>query len=129
MRITTEIRNKMAERLENLAYFNKVYKQKRSNISDQNLPAVSVISGAGVYSNGTSETDHTVRLEIRAKDVNIQDALDAHAEVVEPLFKVGDTLDGLIEWLRPDSFDYILDDDSDVGVMVLDFNVKYEVNL
>jgi hypothetical protein len=127
MRKTQAIREKIALDISNLAFFNKVYSVKRTNIPDSSLPAVTVTTGTGDYGNGATETSILIRVEIKDKGAKVEDILDSHAERVEPLFPVGSTLGGLVEYMNPVSFDYALDDDSATGVIGLNFEINYEV--
>jgi len=127
-RRTKEIRQKLHDDISNLAYFTKVYKEKKNNIEELDLPAVCIIMGSGVPSGDLLEIDLSVRVEIHDKRVNINDLLDDHAEKLETdLLVLGYTMDDLIEGMLMESFDYSKDEQSTNGVLGLNYNVKYGV--
>lgn len=127
MRFTQEIREAIAAKIP-LNPITKVYDYDKKNITDDKLPAVTIANGQGTWDNGATECYVSFQIEIKTKadDNKIQNELDKLAEIVEPLFPIGTTLNGLVEFMNPESFDYILDNDSSTGTMVLNFNVKYE---
>ena len=127
MRKTTQIREAVADDIDALAAFT-VYSWNKTNIANTNLPAVTVTINSGVYENGVQDCNAGLRIEIKAESLTkVEDVLDVHAELIEPLFPVGHTLGGLVEYMLPESFDYAFDSDSSTGTMGLNFNVKYEV--
>ena len=130
--MTQQIRESMAASVKALVLLNtlpryNVYSVRRDNLTDEQLPAVVITIADGFYENGAEETSVNVRVEIRDTGKKIENILDDHAQnYIEPLFPIGNTLGGLVEYIKPVSFAYILDDDSDVGSMILNYNVKYE---
>jgi len=126
MRKTQEIREAVAADVEALAAFN-VYSYGKDNIADDNLPAVTVTIAGGSFENGAEDCVVGLRVEIKAKATKVENTLDSHAELIEPLFPIGHTLNGLVEYMLPESFDYAIDSSSSTGTMGLNFNVKYEV--
>ena len=129
MRQTTEIRNAIAAKLTTLGLFNKVYSYTKLNIPDADLPAAIVSISQGVYTPGDyddMDVSIQLRIEIKDKGMNVEDILDGHAELVEPLLKRGETLNGILENLIPSSFDYSLDPTSNAGIMGLNFEIDYE---
>lgn len=126
MRKTQEIREAVATDIDALATFN-VYSYAKDNIADSDLPAVTVTINSGVYENGVQDCSVGLRIEIKAKATKVENVLDTHAEAIEPLFPIGHTLNDLVEYMLPESFDYAYDSDSSTGTMGLNFNVKYEV--
>ena len=126
MRKTQEIREAVAADIDALATFN-VYDYNKVNIADEDLPAVTTTIAGGSYESGAEDCTLNLRIEIKAKGVKVENILDDYAELIEPLFPVGHTLNGLVEYMLPESFDYAFDSDSSTGTMGLNFNVKYEV--
>lgn len=135
MRKTQEIREAIATKLTALIgldtnpYFKKVYSVRKNIIADTNLPAAVVTVLGGVHDESFSPQEITASLNIEIKDKgdNIEDILDDHAEKVESIFKVGETLNDLIEYMNPQSFDYSLDTESTAGTIILNYTIKYEV--
>ena len=127
IRITQQIRESMAAEVNALAKYS-VYSVKRENLTDEQLPAVIVTINDGSYDNGAEDVYVDVRVEIRDKGSKIENILDDHAQnYIEPLFPIGNTLNGLVEYIKPTSFAYLLDSESSQGSMILNYNVKYEV--
>lgn len=127
IRITQQIREYMAAEVNALAKYS-VYPVKRENLTDEQLPAVMVTINDGNYDNGAEDVYVDVRVEIRDKGSKIENILDDHAQnYIEPLFPIGNTLNGLVEYIKPTSFAYLLDSESSQGSMILNYNVKYEV--
>lgn len=127
IRITQQIREYMAAEVNALAKYS-VYSVKRENLTDEQLPAVIVTINDGSYDNGAEDVYVDVRVEIRDKGSKIENILDDHAQnYIEPLFPIGNTLNGLVEYIKPTSFAYLLDSESSQGSMILNYNVKYEV--
>mgnify|MGYP000707654896 CR=1 FL=1 len=126
MRFTQEIRQAIAAIIPDDTF--TVYDYEKRNLMDANLPAVTVGNGNGSWESANTECyiDFRINIIIKADDNEVQNELDDYAEIVEPLFPIGSTLNGLVEFMNPDSFDYVLDNDSSTGTMVLNFNVKYE---
>ena len=130
--MTQQIRESMAASVKALVLLNtlpryNVYSVRRDNLTDEQLPAVVITIADGFYENGAEETSVNVRVEIRDTGKKIENILDDHAQnYIEPLFPIGNTLGGLVEYIKPVSFAYILDDDSGIGSMILNYNVKYE---
>jgi len=125
------IREKIAEIIENFAggakY--KAYSTRKNNIGDsaKDLPAVVVTTGVGLFEDGAEEISLEVRVAIHDNAKEVENLLDTHSQDIYDLLPIGSTLDGLVEYIKPESFDYILDNESDAGVKILIFNVKYEV--
>ena len=127
IRITQQIRESMSAEVNALAKYS-VYSVKRENLTDEQLPAVIVTINDGSYDNGAEDVYVDVRVEIRDKGSKIENILDDHAQnYIEPLFPIGNTLNGLVEYIKPTSFAYLLDSESSQGSMILNYNVKYEV--
>ena len=124
-----EIRNTIADTIAAFAggakY--KTYAKKTNNIQDKNLPAVVVTTVVGLFMDGAEEISLEVRVVIHDNEKDIEDVLDVHSNDIYELFPIGSTLGGLVEYMKPESFDYVLDDQSDAGAKVLIFNVKFEV--
>lgn len=132
MRFTQVIREKIGEILEShanvIAAGITVYNYDKKNISDRSLPAITIVNGTGIYENGCEEITIPYRVELHAvHPTKIQNTLDALAEVVEPILPIATTLDGLVEYMNPESFDYSFDETTGNGKMGLNFNIKYEV--
>lgn len=125
MRKTTAIRKEVGSIIETLAKFS-VYTYTKNNLEDKDLPAVIVTTSTGAYEDGDENVLLDIRVEIRDKESKIEDVLDAHAEMIEPLLPIGDSLGGLVEYIKPESFDYLVDSETNVGTMGLNYNVKYE---
>ena len=130
--MTQQIRESMAASvkallLPTLLQRYNVYSVRRDNLTDAQLPAVVITIPDGFFENGAEETSVNVRVEIRDTGKKIENILDDHAQnYIEPLFPIGNTLSGLVEYIKPVSFAYILDDDSGIGSMILNYNVNYE---
>ena len=135
MRKTQEIREAIAakltalEGLDLLPYFKKVYSVRKNAIDPVNLPAavVTILGGVHEESFSPQETVVSLNIEIKDKGDEIEDILDDHAEKVESIFKVGETLSDLIEYMNSQSFDYSLDTESTAGTIILNYTIKYEV--
>ena len=133
MRKSQVIREAIAAKLEalvgldTLPYFKKVYSSHRV-VSGENLPAATVMGGGGTFDNNLNDTDvdMTVSIIIKAKGDNVQDILDSHAEKIETIFKIGETLGDLVEYMNPESFDYLIDENSTAGTMTLTYTINYE---
>lgn len=126
VRMTQQIREAIAADINALARFN-VYSYKRDNIMENKLPAVVVTIGDGFFEDGAETVSVDVRVEILDKGTKIENILDDHAEnYVEPLFPIGFVLGGLVEYMKPISFSYLLDTESALGSMILNYNVKYD---
>ncbi len=130
MTTAKEIREKIAADIRTIAggaKFGKVYSTHRNNIDAKNLPAVVVTTAVGLFLDGAENISLEVRVLIHDNEKDIENVLDVHSKDIYDLLPIGVDLGGLVEYMKPESFDYILDTDSNAGVKVLIFNVKYEV--
>ena len=125
MRFTQQIREAVAAELNTLVGYT-VYPYFKDNIDKQKLPALTVTIGSGVWENGASDCLMPCRIEIKDYSSKIDNKLDDHAEIIEPLFPIGHTLNELVEYMIPESFDYSFDSESNTGIMGLNFNIKWE---
>ncbi len=124
--MTQQIREAIALKVDNLAKYS-VYSYRRDNLTPEQLPAVIVTIGGGSYEDGSEVMSVDVRIEIRDNGSKIENILDDHAEnFIEPLFPIGNPLGGLVEYMKPESFSYLLDTESSLGSMILNYNVKYD---
>ena len=125
-----EIREKIAADIRTVAggaKFGKVYTNKTNNIADKYLPAVVVRTGVGFFETGAEEISLEVSVTIHDNVEDVEDLLDLHSQDIYDLFPICTMLGGLVEYMKPESFDYVLDTQSNAGVKVLIFNVKFEV--
>lgn len=127
MRKTKAIRQEIKKIIDASGVDFTVYDYDKRNISDNKLPAITIQTGAGVYSNGAEECDLVLFIKIHDKNPKIQDTLDDHAEIIEPIFPIGSTLNNLVEYMNPESFSDVFDESSSMGIMTLVFNINYEV--
>ena len=124
--MTQQIREAITDKINALAKYN-VYSVRRDNLTEAQLPAVIVTIDGGIYEDGAEVTSVDVRIEIRDKGLKLENILDDHAEnFIEPLFPIGNPLGGLVEYMKPESFSYLLDTESSLGSMILNYNVKYD---
>ena len=104
------------------------YSTHRISIDKKNLPAVVVTTGVGLFQTGAEEVSLVVRMVIHDNKPAVENELDLHSQDIFDLFPIGSTLGGLVEYIKPESFDYVLDTEgSNAGAKVLIFNVNYEV--
>ena len=98
------------------------------NVADDDNIVVSVTLGQGTKSNELGNVwDANVRVEITLKSTGIiEDALDSEAEIIEPMLATKTDLDGLVESFVIGSYDYAVDKELGIGVMGLNYNVKYD---
>lgn len=98
------------------------------NVADDENIVVSVTLGAGTKSSELGNVwDANVRVEITLKSTGIiEDALDSEAEIIEPMLAAKTDLDGLVESFVIASYDYAVDKELGIGVMGLNYNVKYD---
>ena len=125
------IRKKMAEMINGSPLILTAYDYDKDNLTDDKLPAVTISTGGGAFTTGAEECEVDFRLEIKVKSVKaseIESDLDTFAEQLFNLFPIGDTLDNLVEYIKPESFEpHSVDPDGSIGTKGLNFNVKYEV--
>lgn len=135
MRNTQTIRIAIAARLKALQgndltqYFKTVYDHNKAFVNDDKLPAVSVTISGGIFDGmlDTGDgTDLNVSIKIFAKGDNIEDRLDTHAEKIEEIFAIGETLNDSVEWMNPTSFNSAFDENSTAGTMNLNYTINYE---
>lgn len=125
-RFTQQIRETIADKIDALAKYS-VYSYKRENIQADQLPAVIVTITGGVYEDGAETVDVDVIIEIIDKGSKIENILDDHAEnYIEPLFPIGNPLDGLVEYMKPMSFSYQTDSETALGSIILNYNINYD---
>ena len=136
-RKTTTIRQNVAARLTALGIFNDVLEGSASVNTINNagvFPVCTVGLLDGVYTDepldGPAYTETTLNVVIYFKKTLssqvIETELDVLAETVENDFETGDkTFSDSLKVVVPDSFNYVIDTDSGIGVLNLVYRIKF----
>lgn len=137
-RKTTTIRQNVAARVTTLGIFNSVYEGEQSinTVNNSNaFPACTVTVKDGTYDTAPldgvgdieSQLDVLIYFKKTLSTQVIETELDVLAETVENDFENGDkTFTNSLISIVPDSFSYVVDIDSGVGVLNLTYRIKFK---
>lgn len=137
-RKTTTIRANVATRLTNLGIFNNVIQGSASIDTITNtgvFPACTIVLPDGSYDDtpldGVGDIVSTLDISIYYKKSLgaqvMETELDTLGETVENDFESGDkTFSNSMNTIVPDSFNYVIDTDSGIGVLNLTYNIKFK---